>query len=117
MTALCRTDSPSYHTPDESPEWVLNAAQERLEERAENEMDSADLRFVEWLADYAEVKDLAAIIASARKCRFQWDTEPAGNAASSLVDSLDRMMLDYKQFRTRDIVELGEIEAEILAED
>ena len=117
MTALCRTDSPSYHTPPESPEWVLNAAQEQLEERAENEMDSADLRFVEWLADYVDAKTMAAIIAAARKCRFQWDQEPAGNAASSLVDSLDRMLLDYKQFRTADSIELGEIEAEILAED
>ena len=113
MCALCRTDS--YHATAE--QWLINAAQERLEERAENEMDTADLQFVEWIADYAEPKDLAAIIAAARKCRFQWDEEPSGNAASHLVESLDRMLLDYKQFRSNDLVELGEIEAEILEGD
>ena len=113
MCALCRTDS--YHATAE--QWLINAAQERLEERAENEMDTADLQFVEWIADYAEPRDIAAIIAAARGCKFQWDTEPAGNKASCLVDSLDRMLLDYKQWRSNDLVELGEIEAEILEGD
>lgn len=116
MTTLCRTDSPAYHVPQDSPQWRINAAYKRLEERARTEMDAAAPRFADWCADYLQASEIAGLIAAIRSANFIGTTEDAAESRAVVWYKMDTIAMAYLQFRTSDSVELGEIEAQIAEE-
>ena len=95
----CRTDSPQYHEPPEAPEWAANAAQERLEERAENEFRSNAKRFRDWLCDQDPLEFAPLIAAAARVM---------SDSGRQVVDECaQELLLAYKQFRAGDAFEMS----------
>jgi len=62
MTTECRTDAASYHIDqDDAP--TSEALMERIEETAHREIDTADYRFAQWIADgYLTPADIALFI-------------------------------------------------------
>lgn len=96
------------HGPDQSgpPEWAINAAQERIEDRAENEFRSNHPDFAEWVEQYVDSADFAYVLTLASKP----DDEDARYELGKVVD---QRMLDYKQYRVALAHRTGEWDSEM----
>lgn len=94
--------------PDQSgpPEWAINATQERIEDKAEAEIHSNHPDFAEWVEQYVDSADFAHIVCLASKL-FDED------ARYHLGDAVDKLMLDYKQYRVEISHRTGEWDSEM----
>ena len=114
MTARCRTDAAGYHVPRDAdtPTWVINAVEARLDEIAEQELESNDPKFRGWLAEFRDAIDLAAFVSAALivqriGCRDDGANEVLAREAGYIRE-------EYRQWRVANADEWGEIEAEVL---
>jgi len=93
---------------------ILNTAEERMQERAQAEMDTCDERFVDWLAESYDVCQLAKLVSAATI------VESVGKRNDQANEILSRecewIRHDYYQYRTSlaDMADLvSEIEEEL----
>ena len=80
-------DTRYNHTHDDSAA-TLNAIVHEVESRAEDEIRTANQKFVDWLADYATPAELARMLAFYK----------TGNGAECRI-ILDDLTARYKQYR------------------
>lgn len=97
----------------DTPTWVINAVEARLEEIAEQEMESSDPRFRQWLGDFKDAIELAAFVSAALVvqrigCRDDGANEVLAREAGWIRE-------EYRQWRVANADEWGEVEAEVLA--
>jgi hypothetical protein len=96
--------------PREVPAWATNAAQERLEERAEEEFRTGAKPFRDWIADSEiDVLDLAALMSAAARV---FTDDGRNDVANEVADFL----LAYKQYRANDGDELAYTLADVMAD-
>lgn len=76
---------------------LTNEVQREIEDRAQTEVYDAHPTFADWCNDYLQAKDMAAVIAYARRRNFSGTS--GINARDSLQTLLDRIVEDYQTYR------------------
>jgi hypothetical protein len=95
---------------DRIAESILNAAEERMQERAQKEMESADPRWVDWLCNCYDISQVSSLISAALVVEsVGWRNDSANEILSRECEWLRN---DYYQYRAS-LADIDDLVAEI----